>query len=251
MNLNSTPTRTLAALVTVVALLAGPAAAAPNTTPSSVGTARVAVFGDSITAGTYLDFPDAAWPAIVSERLDIDVENRGVGGSLLHNASPQIPNRLMVGDAVNRALTEWGANVPDAVVMAAGANDIIEHQAAPYPGNLASEEWARWTLVWISQQLRESGVQRIYFLTLAPRAEGTLTDAYPTYPGILQARTASFNEWLRAGFPGSVIDTRGQFGDLRGGLGNPAFYNGDGLHPNALGQRVIGDRVASFLQGRL
>ena len=240
--------RAFAAVVAVAALLAAPAAAAPHT----VSGARVAVFGDSITAGTYLDFTVDAWPAVVAERLDIDVENRGVGGSLLHNAWPSIPNRLMIGDAVDAAIAEWGANVPDAVVLAGGANDMIEHRAdAPYPADLQSQEHPRWALVHIMWRLQAAGVSNIYFLTLTPRAEGTLTDAYPTWPGILQERTASFNAWLRAGFPTTVIDTRGHFGDVRSGLSNTAFYVGDGLHPNSLGHRVIGDRVASFLRGRL
>lgn len=210
---------------------------------------RVVVFGDSIAAGRYLDNPSDAWPALLAKR-GVTVENRGVGGSILHNASPSIPNRLMINDAITAAINEWNGNAPKYAIMAGGANDIVEHQTASYPSDLTSEEHPRWELVYMSQRLRAAGVQTILYVTLVPRSEGTITDAYPTWPGILQARTASFNAWLRAGFPGSVIDTRGHFGDLRSGLGNTAFYIGDGLHPNALGQRVIADRVAAALTAR-
>lgn len=212
---------------------------------------RVAVFGDSIAAGTYLPSSEA-WPQVVAAQLGITVENLGVGGSLIHNPSPEIPNRALLKNAIASAVTEWAGNVPNAAVILCGANDMVEHAPeAPYPSNLHSTEYPRWELVYAIAQLHTAGVPNVYIVTLTPRAEGTLTDANPTWPGILNGRTMSFNDWVRAGYPGHHIDTRGAFGDIRSGLGNTAFFVGDGLHPNALGHKAIADRVTPFLRTKL
>ena len=216
----------------------------------------ITCFGDSITQGAYLDFPADAWPALVARRLGVPVDNRGVGGSILHNSDPVgHPTRLMVADAVSAAVESWACNPPAVAVVLAGHNDVIEHEinySQPMP--VGSVEQSKWAAVGVDSTLRAAGVQHVLWVTLCPRAVGTLTDGHPTWPGIIQARISDWNTWLSAWLAPSqrIIDTRGRLGDTAGGLGDPAFYIGDGLHPNAPGgHRVIADRVAAAIAPRL
>lgn len=212
----------------------------------------IACFGDSIVQGNNLDFPGDAWPALVARRLGIEVDNRGVGGSLLHNSGPASPPRLMVADAVAAAVASWQCVPPTVAVVLAGHNDVIEHTidySQPLPPT--SLEQSKWAAVGVDSTLRAAGVQHVLWVTLCPRTPGTLTFDHPDWPGIIQTRVANFNAWLLAQFGASVIDTRGRLGDTAGGLGDPSFYIGDGLHPSPLGHRVIADRVAAAIAPRL
>lgn len=212
----------------------------------------IACFGDSITQGNNLDFPGDAWPALVARRLGIEVDNRGVGGSLLHNSGPASPPRLMVADAVAAAVASWACSPPTVAVILAGHNDVIEHTvdySQPLPAT--SLEQSKWAAVGVDSTLRAAGVRHVLWVTLCPRTVGTLTADHPDWPGIIQTRVVNWNAWLLAQFGTSVIDTRGRLGDTAGGLGDTAFYIGDGLHPNALGHRVLADRVAAAIAPRL
>lgn len=214
----------------------------------------IACFGDSIVQGGNLDFPSDAWPALVARRLGVPVDNRGVGGSLLHNSGPASPPRLMVADAVAAAVTSWQCVPPTVAVVLAGHNDVIEH-TVDYAQPLAptSLEQSKWAAIAVDSTLRAAGVQHVLWVTLCPRTPGTLTADHPDWPGIIQARINDWNTWLSAWLAPSqrIIDTRGRLGDTAGGLGDPSFYVGDGLHPNALGHRVIADRVAAAVAPRL
>ncbi len=214
----------------------------------------IACFGDSITQGAYLDFPADAWPALVARRLGVPVDNRGAGGSILHNSDPAgHPVRLMVADAVSAAVESW--TIPPAVaVVFAGHNDVLEHTidySQPIP--VTSLEKPKWAAVAIDSTLRSAGVQYVFWVTLCPRTPGTLTADHPDWTGIIQARINDWNTWLSAWLAPSqrIIDTRGRLGDTAGGLGDTAFYIGDGLHPNSLGHRVLADRVAAAVAPRL
>jgi len=215
----------------------------------------IACFGDSITQGGYLDFPADAWPALVARRLGVPVDNRGVGGSILHNSDPAgHPVRLMVADAVAAAVASWACSPPTVAVILAGHNDVIEHQIDyTRPMSPTSLEQSKWAAVAVTDTLLTAGVQHVLWVTLCPRAVGTLTDGHPTWPGIIQERVNDWNMWLSAWLAPTqrVIDTRGRLGDTAGGLGDAAFYIGDGLHPNALGHRVLADRVAAAVAPRL
>ena len=213
----------------------------------------IACFGDSIVQGGNLDFPSDAWPALVARRLGVPVDNRGVGGSILHNSDPAgHPVRLMVSDAVAAAVASWQCVPPTVAVVLAGHNDVIEHTvdySQPLPAT--SLEQSKWAAIGIDSTLRSAGVQHVFWVTLCPRTPGTLTADHPDWPSIIQTRVANWNAWLIAQFGANVIDTRGRIGDTAGGLGDTAFYIGDGLHPNSLGHRVIADRVAAAVAPRL
>ncbi len=213
----------------------------------------IACFGDSIVQGGNLDFPSDAWPALVARRLGVPVDNRGVGGSILHNSDPAgHPVRLMVSDAVAAAVASWQCVPPTVAVVLAGHNDVIEHTvdySQPLPAT--SLEQSKWAAIGVDSTLRAAGVQYVLWATLCPRTPGTLTADHPDWPGIIQGRVVNWNAWLLAQFGTSVIDTRGRLGDTAGGLGDTAFYIGDGLHPNALGHRVLADRVAAAVAPRL
>jgi len=212
----------------------------------------IACFGDSIVQGGNLDFPADAWPSLVARRLGVEVDNRGQGGSLLHNSGPASPPRLMVADAVAAAVTSWQCVPPTVAVVLAGHNDVIEHTvdySQPLPAT--SLEQSKWAAIGVDSTLRAAGVQHVLWVTLCPRTPGTLTADHPDWPGIIQGRIVNFNAWLLAQFGVNVIDTRGRLGDTAGSLGDPSFYIGDGLHPNALGHRVIADRVAAAVAPRL
>lgn len=175
----------------------------------------IACFGDSITQGNNLDFPGDAWPALVARRLGIEVDNRGVGGSLLHNSGPASPPRLMVADAVAAAVASWQCVPPTVAVVLAGHNDVIEH-TVDYAQPLAptSLEQSKWAAVGVDSTLRAAGVQHVLWVTLCPRTPGTLTADHPDWPGIIQGRIVNFNAWLLAQFGVNVIDTRGRLGDI-------------------------------------
>ena len=213
----------------------------------------IACFGDSIVQGGNLDFPSDAWPALVARRLGVPVDNRGVGGSILHNSDPAgHPVRLMVSDAVAAAVASWQCVPPTVAVVLAGHNDVIEHTvdySQPLPAT--SLEQSKWAAIGVDSTLRAAGVQYVLWATLCPRTPGTLTADHPDWPSIIQTRVANWNAWLIAQFGANVIDTRGRLGDTAGGLGDTAFYIGDGLHPNVSGHRVLADRVAAAVAPRL
>lgn len=213
---------------------------------------RICAFGDSITQGNNLDFAVDAWPHLVARRLGVTVDDLGVGGSLLHNSGPASPPRLMIPDAVNAAIASWSCRPPAAAVVLAGHNDVIEH-TVDYAQPLAptSLEQSKWAAIAVDSALRAAGVPLVLWVTLCPRTTGTLTQDHPDWPPIIQGRVVNFNAWLVAQFADRVVDTRGRFGDTGGGLGDPSFYLGDGLHPNPNGHRVIADRVAAALATRL
>lgn len=193
--------------------------------------------GDSMTAGRYLDSPSTeAWPSLLT---GVTVTNRGVGGSFLHGSAPLVRDTLT------------GMGAADVAVVWAGHNDVITHSPEwPYPADPRSIEHSRWAAIELDQALAAAAVPLVLWVTLAPRTHGTLTEATPTWPDIIQARIRSWNAWLCQQWPERVIDIRGRLGDVAGGLGSPALYIGDGLHINALGHAIVAGRVNAALRAR-
>ena len=110
--------------------------------------------------------------------------------------------------------------------------------------NPRSLEQPKYVLQDLVAQIRASGVEaRVIGIT--PRSNGGAREDF-NLP--IQARVVSMNSWSSACFGSRFVSIEGRLGDIRGGLGNTAYYTGDGLHLNALGQQSVADAVYHSLR---
>lgn len=169
------------------------------------GPVRIAVLGDSLTAGYGLP-PGAAFPARLGEALRgegfaVEVSNAGVSGDT---------------SAGGRARLEWTlADAPDILVVELGANDGLRRlDPARMEENLG----------FIIAKSRERGVR---VLLAGMRAPGNLGKEYvrrfeAVFPRLSEAHGVPLYPFFLAGVAGV-----------------PALNQADGIHPNDRGVAVI------------
>lgn len=211
---------------------------------------RLVVFGDSLAAGGHAyTYPGGRpWADLVADALGLDLDNQGVGGSLLHDPAS---GQATVGAKVGAWLAAGGC--ADVAVILAGHNDIQQHQVDySTPMSPTSLEQSKWAAVDLDNALRPH-VLHVLWVTLCPRTHGSLYQG-PTagWETVINARRVDFNAWLVANFGPRAIDTRGLLGDQpvagEAGLGNTALYIGDGLHLNPSGHEQLAPTIIAALR---
>ncbi len=215
--------------IAAVILLAGVALprAIAHATPYRHGAVIVAL-GDSITYGTRAGRLGRAvpWTAVLARRLDLSVLNAGIPGNTVVT-----PDCRRCGVPAIRRLSDDVLTAPGirTLIVLEGINDVIHgaHAGAIIAGlrQIAARAHARGVRV-IAGTLLPYDRCKWYH----PRGEGV---------------RVAVNAWIRAtrAFDG-VIDFARLMADPRDPLRlNPAYDSGDGLHPNAVGYRVMGDAV--------
>ena len=167
------------------------------------GPRRVAVLGDSITA-------NGGYVRRLQALLPPGSVVKGFG---------------VVGEgakAAHRRLSQALEGRPTDLVVLLGVNDIASGRSLAH-----TQQW----LGRIYAQGRAAGA-RVVAVTVTPWAAYKRTDARQ------QRTTAALNHWIRSAPVGAVVET-GSMGDRQGRL----LGRGDGLHPDAAGQRRLGDLI--------
>jgi len=181
----------------------------------ATGAERVIVaLGDSLTAGLGVA-PDEAYPALLGERLkregyDYRVVNAGVSGDTSAGGVRRV-------DWVLRQR-------PELVIVALGANDGLRGQP---PAQL------RDNLVAIIDRIRASGARVLLAGMKVPPNYGAAyaREFAAVYPDVARRTGATLAPFL-----------------LEGVAAEARLNQGDGIHPNAEGQRVIAAQLWKHLR---
>ncbi len=181
--------------------------------PSDAAT-RILAFGDSLTAGFGLA-PSDAFPAQLAARLkadgyDVVVDNGGVSGDT-------------TADGLARLDWTMGDH-PDLVLLELGANDMLR--------GLAPKQAAA-NLDAMLAKLKAAKIKVLLIGMLAPANWGA--DYQKAFDAIYPALAKKYDVPLYPFF-------------LDGVALDPKLSQGDGLHPNSAGVRVIVARVAPAVE---
>ena len=174
---------------------------------------RIAVLGDSLTAGLGLSaseaFPARLEAALRARGLDVAVANAGVSGDTTAGGLARIDWTL--------------AGNPRLVIVELGGNDALR-------GLSPKEAFAN--LDAILTRLKKAGVQAILAGMRAPRNLGP--EYYNSFNAIYPRLARKHDVPLYPFF-------------LAGVLGDPALNQADGIHPNARGVAVIVRRILPLI----
>ncbi|HWH29130.1 MAG TPA: SGNH/GDSL hydrolase family protein [Mycobacteriales bacterium] len=216
----------LVALLLPVLLVAGALVGASSASAADDGRVDAYFFGDSLMAGTGATPLRPVMARVAASRLQwsVDVDAWGGTGFTTTGRSPSYLHRLRMAGALPRRY--------DVVLLEGGTNDA----------RVGSSPAA------IRAAVREvvAEVQR-----RQPQAQIVLMGAYDP-PGVVHLHRAVADDAVR-----DVADELGLpfFSPLSAGwhTGQDAgrFLHGDGLHPNAYGYGVMGDRLADALEQAL
>ena len=176
----------------------------------------VLFFGDSLTAGYGLP-PEQGFPALIQERIDklgweVRVVNAGLSGETSAGGLRRIA---------------WHLRAPiDVLVLALGANDALRG----LPPSTTKEN-----LDGIIATVRDvyPDVSVLLAGMLAPPNLGVeySTEFREIFPEVAETHAAALIPFLLAGV-----------------AARPELSLGDGIHPNAAGQRIVAETVWGFLE---
>jgi acyl-CoA thioesterase I len=190
----------------------GPAAAAPA--PSTTARPRIAVLGDSLTAGLGIA-KAASYPALLQQRLDaarldFEVVNAGVSGDT---------------SAGGLARLDWALDGDVRIlIVALGGNDALRGlPAGELQHNLAQ----------IIERAQARGITVILAGMEAPPNYGRdySVEFHKVYPALAATYRVAFVPFL-----------------LQGVAGNDTLNQRDGIHPTAAGARIVADNVWAVLE---
>lgn len=185
--------------------------------PAMAADRVIAVLGDSLTAGLGVT-PDEAYPALLEARLeregyDYRVINAGVSGDTSSGGLRRL---------------DWVLRLqPEVVVVALGANDGLRGQPVAT---------LRDNLVAIVQKARAAGVRVLLAGMRVPPNYGAAyaRDFAAVFPEVARRTNVALVPFLLEGVAAEV-----------------RLNQGDGIHPNAEGQRMIADHVWPHLRALL
>ncbi len=174
-------------------------------------------FGDSLTAG-YGVAPGRDYPALLQKHLQT------------HGFPHRVVNAGLSGDTTAGALQRLGWSLkskPAIAIVVLGANDGLRGL------NL---EAMRQNLIQITQQLQAAGVQVILGgMRIPPNYDPEYVARFAAiYPQVAEATQVELIPFFLAGV-----------------AGKPQLNQGDGIHPNGDGYRVIAETIWNFLASRL
>jgi acyl-CoA thioesterase-1 len=185
--------------------------------PAMAADRVIAVLGDSLTAGLGVT-PDEAYPALLEARLkregyDYRVINAGVSGDTSSGGLRRL---------------DWVLRLqPDVVIVALGANDGLRGQPVAT---------LRDNLVAIVRKARAAGTRVLLAGMRVPPNYGAAyaRDFAAVFPEVARRTNVALVPFL-----------------LKGVAAEVRLNQGDGIHPNAEGQRLIADHVWPHLRALL
>ena len=180
----------------------------------AVGEPVVVCLGDSLTEGFQVE-PDAAYPALIQERLrkgdwpKLEVVNAGISGSTSASAVSRLRWQMR--------------RKPDILVLALGANDGL--RGIP-------PEATRSNLAAAIDLAREMGVTVLLAgMKMPPNYGPEHVEAFDAlYPELAEKKEVAFIPFL-----------------LEGVAADPKLNLSDGIHPNARGYSIVADIVIEHL----
>jgi acyl-CoA thioesterase-1 len=196
--------------------------AAPAATPAKPATRsdapRIIFLGDSLTAGLGLDIKDS-FPSLIQGHLDrggykYEVVNAGVSGDTSAGGLRRLEWAMADGD-------------PRVLVVALGGNDGLR--------GLPPEQLEQ-NLATIIERAQKRGLTVILAGMEAP----------PNFGADYTARFRGVYPTLAKRYDVALIPFL-----LEGVAGDPAFNQGDGIHPNQRGAQVVADLVWRTLEPAL
>jgi acyl-CoA thioesterase-1 len=180
------------------------------------GTKTIVAFGDSLTAGYGLD-PADSYTVLLEKKLQSDgidakVVNAGVSGDT---------------STGGRARLEWTLDglsaPPDLVILELGANDALRGE---------SPDLTFKNLDWMLGTLKKRGIPVLLAGMMAPPNMGReYEDKFNAiYPKLAKKYGVAFYPFF-----------------LDGVAANPKLNQGDGMHPNPEGEKIVVDRIAPYV----
>ena len=180
------------------------------------GTKTIVAFGDSLTAGYGLD-PADSYTVLLEKKLQSDgidakVVNAGVSGDT---------------STGGRARLEWTLDglsaPPDLVILELGANDALRGE---------SPDLTFKNLDWMLGTLKKRGIPVLLAGMMAPPNMGReYEDKFNAiYPKLAKKYGVAFHPFF-----------------LDGVAANPKLNQGDGMHPNPEGEKIVVDRIAPYV----
>ena len=180
------------------------------------GTRTIVAFGDSLTAGYGLD-PADSYTVLLEKKLQSDgidakVVNAGVSGDT---------------STGGRARLEWTLDglsaPPDLVILELGANDALRGE---------SPDLTFKNLDWMLGTLKKRGIPVLLAGMMAPPNMGReYEDKFNAiYPKLAKKYGVAFHPFF-----------------LDGVAANPKLNQGDGMHPNPEGEKIVVDRIAPYV----
>ena len=190
---------------------AGAAARPSAGTPSPSGRKKLLFVGTSLTAGLGLD-PDSAYPMMIerkiaAEGLPYDVTNAGVSGETSSGLLDRL-DWLLRGD-------------PDVLVLETGANDGL--RGIPVATLRANLDTA---LDRIRAKLPRTRVLLVQMEALPNLGPKYAADFHNTYPAVAKAKGVTLLPFL-----------------LQDVAGKRELNQGDGVHPNNRGERMVAEHL--------
>ena len=167
--------------------------------------AKIVVLGDSITAGYGLK-PEQAYPYLLSQKLNLEIINRGVSGD-------------RTTDGLARLSEDILREKPGIVIIGLGGNDFLKK----VPKTVTEQNLEEI----ITQIQKEEAVTVILGMNL-----GLFTDEYQDLYQRVADKTGSY-----------LIPQV-----LKGIIDNPKHRQQDIIHPNAMGQKILADKIAEALK---
>jgi acyl-CoA thioesterase I len=187
--------------------------------PTHADARRILFVGTSLTAGFGLP-PEEAYPALIQERIDAaglnyTVVNRGVSGETSAGARERIG---------------WLLREPaDVYVIETGANDGLRGLGVEdMRANIQAMIDTIWSVV---------PDARIFLVQM--EAPPNLGEGYTTAFRRVYSELAVKNDVGLIPFL------------LNGVVGDPAYNQGDGMHPNSAGARIVAENVWRALEGEI
>ena len=211
---NNAPTNSNAANTNNVSTPAPAGTGGSSSTTENKSVAKIVAFGDSLTAGFGLS-PAQSYPALLQKRLaadgfDYDVVNAGISGDTSAGGMRRIDWSLD-GDV-------------RIVILELGANDILRGQPI---------EQMKQNLAAIIERVKAKGGQVLLAGMEAPTNSGAAYQkaAHNAFPELAKEHKVELIPFF-----------------LEGVAGRSELNQGDGIHPNLEGTRLVADTVYKYLR---
>ncbi|MGH1542611.1 MAG: arylesterase [Arenicella sp.] len=183
---------------------------------------HILVFGDSLSAAFGIDI-EQGWVHLLEQYLNNGYSLKQQGKTFFQISNASISGETTTGGLARLELTLEEFK-PDMVLLALGANDGLQgHPLEKIEKNLNS----------MLDIIQNNGIQAVVFGISIPASYGPryIDKFRDIFPNVAQQRGLPFFDLYQENF-----------------FLQPGYMQKDGLHPTAIGQPIIRDLIADFLE---